>query len=240
MIKFELSRYPVRFSIACINLQSWIGGVLTTAESLNDRDAFVITGEKRRRSTSCWIHEAVWHLSKRRVVLPEDVSLAAPLKSDFLRLTPCQFSLCKRVARFRNHVGVRQAGLLHFQRVSSRFHGLFRPSFPGSRLVARVPHQRRDRTPTTFLRRLCLREDAVLAASDTFRRVASPLYLSSRVFPPSASLLSYLLLSLLPFLPSFRRVNFDTKNSSPLTRQTLNPRSIFSRQSDESAAVENL
>lgn len=202
MIKFELSRYPVRFSIACINLQSWIGEVLTTAESLNDRDAFVITGEKRRRSTSCWIHEAVWHLSKRRVVLPEDVSLAAPLKSDFLRLTPCQFSLCKRVARFRNHVGVRQAGLLHFQRVSSRFHGLFRPSFPGSRLVARVPHQRRDRTPTTFLRRLCLREDAVLAASDTFRRVASPLYLFfARVSPFCLS--SFLPSPLRPsFLPS--------------------------------------
>lgn len=182
----------------------------------------------------------MWHLSKRRVVLPEDVSLAAPLKSDFLRLTPCQFSLCKRVARFRNHVGVRQAGLLHFQRVSSRFHGLFRPSFPGSRLVARVPHQRRDRTPTTFLRRLCLREDAVLAASDTFRRVASPLYLFfARVSPFCLS--SFLSSPLRPsFLPSFRRVNFDTKNSSPLTRQTLNPRSIFSRQSDESAAVENL
>lgn len=80
---------------------------------------------------------SVWHLSKEGGggggggwSLPEDVSLAAPLKSDFLRLTPCQFSLCKRVARFRNHVGVRQPGLLHFHRVSSRFHGLFRPSFP--------------------------------------------------------------------------------------------------------------
>ena len=216
----------------------------------------------------CWIHGAVWHLSKRRVVLPEDVSLAAPLKSDFLRLTPCQFSLCKRVARSRNHVGVRQAGLLHFQRVSSRFHGLFRPSFrrqPRRRLAResgsnppaeiRETEREKGRTPTTtFLRRR--RRSCSLWHFSSGRVTLVSFF--ARVSSSSCSFLlplfAFLTLSarptfLLPFLsrfflPSFLLSSVSTsiqRIRSPLTRQ--NPQPSFHIQpgeSDQSAAAENL
>lgn len=157
-------------------------------------------------------------LIKEGGLLPEDVSpAAATTQIGFSSLNALSvLALQAGCSRFRNHVGVRQAGLLHFQRVSSRFHGLFRPSFPATRRApspASPPDRRRRRaTTTTFLQRLPP-EDAVLAASDSFRRVASSLYPSTGNPSPSFH----------PLLPSFRRVNFDTKNSSSPARQTPEP-----------------
>lgn len=131
------------------------------------------------------------------MVLPEDVSLAAaPLKSDFLRLTPCQFSLCKRVALAP---GITSASVRPVYCISSGFRLVFTvcfalhfpPPVSSGAPHAHAPEPRRA-SPTTFLQRLPL-EDAVLAASDTFRRVPSPLYLStaspssSSFLPPPAS-----------------------------------------------------
>ena len=178
-------------------------------------------------------------LIKEGGLLPEDVSpAAATTQIGFSSLNALSvLALQAGCSRFRNHVGVRQAGLLHFQRVSSRFHGLFRPSFPATRRAplprifpptAGVDEPRRRRFFS-----VCRPKTRFLQLLTVFVGSRHPCILPRVTRLPSFH----------PFLPSFRRVNFDTKNSSSPARQTPEtpPFSYSaSRQSDQSAPRDNL